>query len=312
MTDTKKYIGFADFEFTCGSPKYRFRSEMLSVGVIICDSSYNIAEKFYATSKPNRYPKLSKQCRELTHLSQEEISSSPDSNDVLRTVSELMERYGVGELWVWGNFDKQGLQSDIKMHRRYEKECGSICGICNAVRDIQDEMVNLMKLPQAINIKELASSLGYAPDSGSFHNAMNDTMALYTIHKTVFTTDFRSRPEYAALVEERLEKIRQAKALQEEKRREKAFSVALSAEEQEFFNSLDEKRKSRFIYLRYRLVLAMEKSPQTEAFAYIMFANSRKAKILPAVKIGRRQAEEAVEFKTFQKKDFGKFLMDMV
>lgn len=312
MTDTKKYIGFADFEFTCGSPKYRFRSEMLSVGVIICDSSYNIAEKFYATSKPNRYPKLSKQCRELTHLSQEEISSSPDSNDVLRTVSELMERYGVGELWVWGNFDKQGLQSDIKMHRRYEKECGSICGICNAVRDIQDEMVNLMKLPQAINIKELASSLGYAPDSGSFHNAMNDTMALYTIHKAVFTTDFRSRPEYAALVEERLEKIRQAKALQEEKRREKAFSVALSAEEQEFFNNLDEKRKSRFIYLRYRLVLAMEKSPQTEAFAYIMFANSRKAKILPAVKIGRRQAEEAVEFRTFEKKDFGKFLMDMV
>lgn len=312
MTDTKKYIGFADFEFTCGSPKYRFRSEMLSVGVIICDSSYNIAEKFYATSKPNRYPKLSKQCRELTHLSQEEISSSPDSNDVLRTVSELMERYGVGELWVWGNFDKQGLQSDIKMHRRYEKECGSICGICNAVRDIQDEMVNLMKLPQAINIKELASSLGYAPDSGSFHNAMNDTMALYTIHKAVFTTDFRSCPEYVALVEERLEKIRQAKALQEEKRREKAFSVALSAEEQEFFNNLDEKRKSRFIYLRYRLVLAMEKSPQTEAFAYIMFANSRKAKILPAVKIGRRQAEEAVEFKTFQKKDFGKFLMDMV
>lgn len=312
MTDTKKYIGFADFEFTCGSPKYRFRSEMLSVGVIICDSSYNIAEKFYATSKPNRYPKLSKQCRELTHLSQEEISSSPDSNDVLRTVSELMERYGVGELWVWGNFDKQGLQSDIKMHRRYEKDCGSICGICNAVRDIQDEMVNLMKLPQAINIKELASSLGYAPDSGSFHNAMNDTMALYTIHKAVFTTDFRSRPEYAALVEERLEKIRQAKALQEEKRREKAFSVALSAEEQEFFNNLDEKRKNRFIYLRYRLVLAMEKSPQTEAFAYIMFANSRKAKILPAVKIGRRQAEEAVEFKTFQKKDFGKFLMDMV
>ena len=56
----------------------------------------------------------------------------------------------------------------------------------------------------------------------------------------------------------------------------------------------------------------MEKSPQTEVFAYIMFENSRKAKILPADKIGRRQAEEAVEFRTFEKKDFGRFLMDMV
>ena len=61
MTEIKKYIGFADFEFTCGSAMYRLRSEMLSVGIVICDSSYNIAERFYATSKPNRFPKLSKQ-----------------------------------------------------------------------------------------------------------------------------------------------------------------------------------------------------------------------------------------------------------
>ncbi|MBR6622662.1 MAG: hypothetical protein IKK91_01995, partial [Ruminococcus sp.] len=161
MTDNKKYIGFADFEFTCGNPMYRFRSEMLSVGVVICDSNYNIAEKFYATSKPNRFPKLSKQCRELTHLSQEEISASPDSNDVLLEVSDLMDKYGVKELWVWGNFDKPGLQNDMKQHINFKKNVDGIFRISSAVRDIQDDMVKRMKLPQAINIKELASSLGY-------------------------------------------------------------------------------------------------------------------------------------------------------
>ena len=312
MTDTKKYIGFADFEFTCGSPMYRFRSEMLSVGVVICDSSYNIAEKFYATSKPNRFPKLSKQCRELTHLCQEEISASPDSNEVLTALAELMDSYGVDELWVWGNFDKPGLQCDIKQHRNFGKEYGSISRICSAVRDIQDEMVKRMKLPQAINIKELASAFGYVPDSGSFHNAFNDAMALYTIHKAVFTTDFRNRPEFAALVEERLERIRQTKAAQEEKRREKAFSIPLSPEEQAFFDGLDDKRKSRFIYLRYRMVLAVEKSPQAEDFVYAVFENPRKVKIYPKEKLSRRRADEAVELKPFVKKNFAEFLMDMV
>lgn len=312
MTDNKKYIGFADFEFTCGNPMYRFRSEMLSVGVVICDSNYNIAEEFYATSKPNRFPKLSKQCRELTHLSQEEISASPDSNDVLLEVSDLMDKYGVKELWVWGNFDKPGLQSDMKQHINFKKNVDGICRISGAVRDIQDDMVKRMKLPQAINIKELASSLGYVPDSGSFHNAFNDAMALYTIHKAVFTTDFRNRPEFAALVEERLERIRQVKEAQEEKRREIAFSIELSPEETAFFESLDDKRKSRFVYLRYKIVLAMEKYPDSDELAYAVFDNPRKIKILSREKVGCKKYAAPVEVKYFAKKDFRKLLMDVV
>lgn len=310
MSETKKYIGFADFEFTCGSAMYRLRSEMLSVGIVICDSGYNIVERFYATSKPNRFPKLSRQCRELTHLSQEEISASPDSSEVLGTAADLMDKYGVKELWVWGNFDKPGLQSDIRQHRNFGKDCGGICRIYSAVRDIQAEMVSRMKLPQAINIKELASAFGYVPDSGSFHNAINDAMALYTIHKAVFTTDFRSRPEFAALVEERLERMRQTKAAQEEKRREKAFSVALSPEEQSFFDSLDVKGKGRFVYLRYRIVLAMEKYPAAEEFVYIVFDNPRKVKILPKEKFSRQRCAAASEIKSFAKKDIGEFIIE--
>lgn len=310
MTEKKNYIGFADFEFTCGSAMYRLRSEMLSVGIVICDGDYNIAESFYATSKPNRFPKLSKQCRELTHLSQDEISASPDSNEVLGAVAGLMDKYGVKELWVWGNFDKPGLQSDIRQHRNFGKDCGGICRIYDAVRDIQAEMVSRMKLPQAINIKELASAFGYVPDSGSFHNAMNDAMALYTIHKAVFTTDFRSRPEFAALVESRLEKMRQAKAAQEEKRREKAFSVPLSPEEQDFLESLDDKGRGNFIYLRFRIIMAMEKYPAAEEFVYIVFENPRRLKILPKEKFSPQRCADASDIRTFLKKDLGRFIID--
>lgn len=309
MTEMKKYIGFADFEFTCGSAMYRLRSEMLSVGIVVCDSDYNIAERFYATSKPNRFPKLSKQCRELTHLSQDEISASPDSSDVLKRAVCLMDKYGVSELYVWGNFDKPGLLSDIRQHRRFGKDCGSICSIYDSVRDIQAEMVSRMGLPQAVNIKELASAFGYVPDSGSFHNAMNDAMALYTIHRAVFTTDFRSKPEFAALIESRLEKMRQAKAVQEEKRREKAFSIPLSPEEQVFFDGLDCKNKSRFIYLRFRIVLAIEKYPAAEEFVYIVFENPRKIKILPKERYDPQRCAGASAAQTFLKKELSEFII---
>lgn len=312
MKEIKKYIGFADFEFTCGSAMYRLRSEMLSVGIVICDSSYNIAERFYATSKPNRFPKLSKQCRELTHLSQEEISASPDSSSVLKVAVRLMDKYGVSELWVWGNFDKPGLQSDIKQHRNFGKECGSICSVYNAVRDIQDEMVKRMELPQAVNIKELASAFGYVPDTGSFHNAMNDAMALYTIHKAVFTTDFRNRPEFKALVESRLEKIRQAKALQEEKRREKAFSVPLSPEEQALFDGLDDKKRKRFVYLRFRIIAAIEKYPAAEEFAYISFEDSRKIKIFPKEKFDPKRCPGVSDIHIFRKSELSSFIINIM
>ncbi len=312
MSETKKYIGFADFEFTCGNAMYRMRSEMLSVGIVICDREYNIAEKFYATSKPNRFPKLSKQCRELTHLSQEEISSSPDSNEVLESAVGLMDKYNIKALWVWGNFDKPGLQSDIRQHRNFGKEYSSICRIYNAVCDIQAEMVNQMKLPQAVNIKELASAFGYVPDSGSFHNAINDAMALYTIHKAVFTTDFRSCPEFTALVEERLERMRQAKAARGEKRREKAFSVELSPVERVFYDSLDDSGKKQFIYLRYRIVLAMEKHPASEEFVYIVFDNSGKIKILPKEKFSRQRCAAASDVKFFSRKSIESFIIPMI
>lgn len=310
MSETKKYIGFADFEFTCGSAMYRMRSEMLSVGIVICDSEYNIAEKFYATAKPNRYPRLSKQCRELTHLSQAEISASRDSNEVLGDAAELLDKYGVKELWVWGNFDKPGLQSDIKQHRNFKKEYGSICRIYNAVRDIQAEMVKRMQLPEAINIKELAETFGYVPDSGSFHNAFNDAAALYTIHKAVFTTDFRSSPEFASMVENRLEKIRQIKAAQEAKCREKALSIPFTPEEQSFFDGLDEKRKNRFIYLRFRIILAIERFPDVEEFAYVILEKPRKMKIVPRANLYEPWLTTAAELRYFEKSSFGRFIIE--
>lgn len=310
MSGNEKYMCFADFEFTCGSPMYRMKSEMLSVGLIICDSEYNITEKFYATSKPNRFPKLSKQCRELTHLTQDEISSSPDSEEVLSRAAGLLKDYGIKEIFVWGNFDKPGLKSDIRQHKFFHKENRSIVKICDAVRDIQDETIQQMNLPQAVSVSELASAFGYEPYTGSFHNAFDDAMALYTIHRNVNTTDFSKNPAFIHLKEERLEKIRAVKEAQEEKKRLLAFSIPLSEEEALCYEELSAELKRKFICLRSKIILAFKKYPDTEDFIYIIFNNSKTFKIAPRQKYNSGLIRTAVDVHYFTRENFRSFMLE--
>ncbi|MDE6679054.1 MAG: hypothetical protein K2K02_08440, partial [Ruminococcus sp.] len=91
----KKYLCFADFEFTCGYFINKMESEILSAGVVICDESYNIKERFYRTSRPNHFPRLTKQCKKLTKLTQTEINHSPDSNDVMGKIMKLVKKYNI-------------------------------------------------------------------------------------------------------------------------------------------------------------------------------------------------------------------------
>ena len=207
MQDKGPYLCFADFEFTCGSPAHRLKSEMLSVGLVICDSEHNIIETFYCTARPNRFPKLTSQCKRLTHLTQSEINNSPDSEAVLERVTALMDKYSASELCVWGNFDKPGLVSDRRQHIQFRKPHHNIDAVCSAITDIQDRMVREMGLPQAVSIEELASVFGYIPSNGTFHNALNDAEALFTIHKAVVSGEFRSSQKFAELRQERLDRM---------------------------------------------------------------------------------------------------------
>lgn len=313
MQDCEKNLCFADFEFTCGSPAHRLKSEMLSVGLVICDSNYAVKESFYCTARPNRFPKLTSQCKRLTKLTQAEINNSPDSDDVLGIVSGLMEKYSFSELFVWGNFDKPGLVSDRKQHIQFRKSHKNIDTVCSAITDIQDGMVRKMQLPQAVRIEDLASAFGYSPASGSFHNALNDAMALYTIHKAVHTSDFQNCEGFIALKQERIERIAAVKAAQEEKRRELALSSDLSQEEKKYYEDIvaagSEKEQKRFIYLRSKLVNSYKRYPDEQDFVMIVFDQPKRVRIIPKVKYTKLKSQGAVKTEFFSRDSAGKMII---
>lgn len=278
-----RYYCFGDFEFTCGGRIMRDNCELLSVGIIICDSDYKICESFYCTARPVKYPKMTKQCIKLTKLDQQEIYNSPDSDSVLAIVRSLMDKYGCKKLYVWGNFDKPGLKSDCGMHKRLKKSCANISSVADRIEDVQRQLVARLDLPEAINIAELSSVFGFVPRQGTYHNAFNDAMGLYEIYRGAYATDYSRNKKLRALIDERIarreEKIRKAA----ERRREIALSIPLTDEERGYLDSFGEEREAvqeRLLASRYHIINYMQHHPDEEYYELIVFDCPKRFKVI--------------------------------
>lgn len=297
----KKYFCFADFEFTCGYCIHKLESEILSAGVVICDESYNIREKFYCTAKPNRFPKMTKQCRKLTKLTQEEINDSPDSNDVMAVIIKLMKKYNIDKIYVWGNFDKTALSSDTRQHQRFGKDCSNIQRVGKRIYDIQENLTKKLGLPEPVNIKELASAFGYTPLSGSFHNALNDALALYVIYRAVYTENLSQNEKLAEVRRLRIEKIEKRRMEMEKRQKETALSVPLTDREKLYYSNMDEDsdEAKNFIYLRSKFASTMQNNPEKNDFLLLYMKTSERFKVIPKEKYNRTLqglSEKAVDF----------------
>lgn len=308
----KQYLCFADFEFTCGYFINKLDSEILSAGVVICDGSYNIKEKFYCTSKPNHFPKLTKQCRKLTKLTQEEINNSPDSNDVMGIILRLLWKYGINDVYVWGNFDRTGLASDVKQHQRFGKECFNIQRTGKKIYDIQESLVRKMGLPEPVNIKELASAFDYEPPSGTFHNALNDALALYVIYRAVYTEDISRNEKLAEIRRERIEKIERQRLEVERRQKETALSIPLTDTEKLYYSGIAENSDEarNFLYIRSKFVSSMQNNPEKNDFLLLHMKTTERYKVIPKEKYNRTLqglSEKAVDF---ERESFSELLLE--
>ena len=265
-----QYICFADFEFTCGGNINRWRTELLSVGLVICDEKLSVVQRFYSTVKPVKQPKMTALCRQLTNLTQEEINLSPDSNDILAQVDQLMKQYPNDGLFVWGNYDVIGLSSDARIHKKSGLPNKYILRASNQIVDIQKSLTDLMGLTDAINISELSTAFGFVPESGSFHNALNDAEGLYIIYKTVFSTNYAENPAFQTLCAERRAKREAAKQAAIERRNAVALSLPFSEEGQSYYNMLMKQEQiqnlNQFLLLRHTAVKVIRKYPNETRF----------------------------------------------
>ena len=308
--NNKDYLCFADFEFTCGYYINKYECEILSAGVIICDKDYEVKEKFYCTCRPYRHPKLTKQCRRLTKLTQEEINDSPDSNDVMEIIVKLLKKYRINNIYVWGSSDKSALSSDVKQHQKYRKEYGNIQRVREKIFDIQEKITDKMELPEPVNIKELASAFDYTP-TGNFHNALNDALALYVIYKAVCTDDIKSNEKLSEIRRKRQDKLKEQRSESEKKQKDTAFSLPLSEEEKLYYEEIKEdyKKERHYILMRSKIVNSINRNPNEIEFLLIYMKGKRNIKVIPKSKYNytlQNLSEKAI---TFERNNFSELIL---
>ncbi len=312
----ESYICFGDFEFTCGKGIPLWKSEILSVGIVICDSNYRLQEKFYNTCRPVSGCRLTKECMDLTHLTQEEIDNSPDADTVFRDVQELLEKYRIKEVRVWGNYDRPALSCDAKRHKKAKKEFENIKAFSKTVVDIQAVLTKKMELPEAVNIGELSTAFGFVPETGTFHNALNDAMALYTVERGVYTTDFRDNESFRELknlriqrIAERRKKAEERRRANEEEKKKTAFSIELSEREHNYYDRLVREEKTDeadyFVFVRLKVINAINEYPDDIYFYILVYNNDKSLKIMPSSEYNTNRIKNTLRYSRFAKGEMG-------
>lgn len=180
----ERYYAFFDAEYTCYMDNDRdfdrsHSNEVLSVGLVISDRSFHLVETFYSPVRPVYNPRLTRYCKSLTGLTQEEIDHAPSWEEVFEEMYRLLQEYPVKEILVWGS-DAKTLTDDLeKNHFRPLKKPRVFIGM---VRDVTKRLtarvfgngmtVSLADMKYVCNMEHHTA-----------HNALEDAMDLYRIAK---------------------------------------------------------------------------------------------------------------------------------
>lgn len=226
---------FADFEFTCGREIPKNDVEVLSVGLIVTDEKYNIKEEFYRTMKPIKHSTLTSFCTELTHLKQEEINSSLDSNKVFKEVLNLLEKYSVENIFVWGDYDKIAVYSDVKMHKNSSAPFNNILEVQKKIKNIQEDIAVDLGMNGIFSIKT-AKEVFDIKNSGTLHNALTDAEIFLETCKITDLDDVNKYPEFIKFRKERKEK--QIQQLKQNNINKKKREIPLTRKEKNRFKKL--------------------------------------------------------------------------
>ena len=306
---------FADFEFTCGGNVVGDEVELLSIGLVITDDgAERILDTFYDTVRPIRHPKLTKQCRKLTGLTQSIIDASFDAHYVCSKANSLLESYGIDRIFVWGNYDTVGLRATVINYERLALDYAPIEKTADAVTDVQKTVMQRFGTNDIINVKDLSSALDFVPD-GSFHNALVDAQALLCIYSHSLRPDIGCEKVYA-LLNERMELKKQREAEQRRliEERRKIIIDAMTDNEKALYSSLissgNKKGASLLIKLHAKVEEGYKKLPEGCDVVALTFGDSEHhAKLVEKPKFVI-PSDSDISYKSYRYEDKEKMILE--
>ncbi|MCI5503542.1 MAG: 3'-5' exonuclease [Anaerobutyricum sp.] len=180
----EKYYAFFDAEYTCYmesdvSFDRSHGSEVISVGLVICDKNFNLVKTYYSPIRPIYNSRLTRYCKSLTGLTQREIDEAPSYDEVFQSLYMILQEYPVREIFTWGN-DANTLSNDVeKNHKSVSRKHKKVI---NKLRDLTKK---LTKRVFGRGIVLSLSDMKFICDMEhrTEHNALSDARDLYLITK---------------------------------------------------------------------------------------------------------------------------------
>lgn len=186
-----KYYAFFDAEYTCYmNYDYKFdrnhNNEVISVGLVIADQNFDIVEQYYTPICPKYNPILTKYCKELTGLTQNEIFGAPSFEQAFGEMEQLIQKYPTNAIYVWGN-DKVTLEDGVKKnHPLVSKKAKRFI---TKVTDVTKKITSrVFGYNMTISLSDMKYICGMKHETA--HNALEDAKDLYYITRAVLKNQY--------------------------------------------------------------------------------------------------------------------------
>lgn len=178
---------------------YPHKHEIIQIGAIMMDESYEIRDRFSVYVKP-RYGKIDRTIASLTGISERDLKGAPDIEDAL---GQMLQWIGDNEavFYSWSMTDYYQIRNEIQLKCKNEAKWNVLLDQANWV-DYQELLgkrintKNRLRLADALDLAELDTE-------GSLHDGLDDAYnTARLIAKLETQKDYKTLIERIRAVEE--------------------------------------------------------------------------------------------------------------
>ena len=111
-----KYFLIVDVEATCDTVNVRENMEIIELGCVLCDENGDVVDEFDTFVKPIVNTKLTDFCKELTHITQEDVDNAPYFKSAML---QMLAWIGDRKPYIfcsWGAYDLHQIMQDCARH----------------------------------------------------------------------------------------------------------------------------------------------------------------------------------------------------
>ncbi|PJI07317.1 MULTISPECIES: 3'-5' exonuclease [Clostridium] len=154
--------------------------EIIQIGALKLNESFETVSKFNALIKPTVYPSIHPYVESLTKITNDKVSSCKSFVPVYEDFLQFIDK-DEAILCVWGTGDIKELLRNIKF---YNLSISPIPKLCIDVQKYASKYFNTPNKSR-IGLKNAVELLNM-PDNGEFHNAFNDAYYTAEVFKHIY------------------------------------------------------------------------------------------------------------------------------